>query len=109
MLYLSRYSLNVTLPMSQTDDQFFDRADAHIDLANEQLANASAGSVSASMMYGVSRFNAWISACSFESAAEMEQAKEEILRYFTEEYRKMLTENVEDYIQHFDQFMTGSE
>ena len=88
-----------------TDPKFFDRADAHIDLSNEQLSDISRGKVSASMMYATARFNAWVSACGFNASAEMTKAKEESLEYFVGEYRKMLEENFEDYIKNFDDYM----
>lgn len=91
--------------MSQTDDKFFERADAHINLANDQLSNSNIGKVSASMMYSVARFNAWFSACGFENSKEMHNAKEETINYFVAEYKSMLQENIEDYINNFDNFM----
>lgn len=88
------------------DDQFFDRADAHIHLSNSQISEkAGRGKVSASFMYAVARFNAWVSACGWDSAEEMAAAKEETVDYFVAEYRKMLEENVEDYISNFDSYM----
>lgn len=87
------------------DDQFFARADAHIQLSNDQLQDIGRGKVSASMMYAVARFNAWTSACGFQSSEEMSGAREETLDYFAAEYRKMLEENLDDYIAHFDRYM----
>ena len=87
------------------DADFYKRADAHIDLSNTQVANASRGKVSASMMYSVARFNAWVSACGFESAAEMREHKEETIAYFVEEYSKMLSENFDDYAENFESYM----
>ncbi|MGN5479474.1 DUF3144 domain-containing protein [Cupriavidus basilensis] len=60
------------------DKAFYDRADAHIALSNEQLATVdSRGMVSASMMWcGCSAVDAWVSACGFASGEEMAQAKE---------------------------------
>lgn len=95
--------------MSETDEKFFKRADEHINLSNEQLSNTSGGKVSASMMYSVARFNAWISACGFNNSEEMENAKKETIKYFVDEYEKMLTENLEDYIDNFDKFMKPKE
>ncbi len=44
-----------------TDHAFYDRADAHIELSNEQLKTyGNLGEISASMLFGTSRFNAWI-------------------------------------------------
>ncbi|WP_109437107.1 DUF3144 domain-containing protein [Aquimarina sp. AU119] len=91
--------------MSKTDEKFYDRADEHINLSNDQLNNATKGEVSASMMYGVSRFNAWISATGWNSSTEMKNAKEETIKYFTIECEKMLRENLTDYIENFDRYM----
>lgn len=89
----------------EIDDNFYDRADAHIHLSNEQLANVSRGKVSASMMYSLARFNAWISASGFTNAEEMAAAKAETMEYFVNQYRKMLDENLTDYIANFDGYM----
>jgi len=91
--------------MSKTDEKFFNRADAHINLSNNQLSSASHGKVSASMMYSVARFNSWVSACGFNNAQEMQNAKEETVNYFVTEYKKMLEENLADYIKNFDNYM----
>ncbi len=90
---------------TETDDKFYDRADAVIHLANEQLADISRGKVSASCMYATARFNAWISACGFNTAEEMKSAKQETLDYFVEQYRIMLEENLDDYIKNFPSYM----
>jgi hypothetical protein len=90
----------------QIDDRFYDRADAHIQLSNEQINNTETrGKVSASMLYAASRFNAWVSATGFSSRDEMEKAKQEKLDYFCEQYRMMLEENYDDYIENFDSYM----
>ena len=91
--------------MSDTDEKFFKRADDHINLSNDQLSEATIGKVSASMMYSVARFNAWFSACEFTNAEEMKKGKQETIKYFVAEYEKMLTENLDDYIENFDKFM----
>ena len=35
----------------------------------------------------------------------MKQAREETIKYFVAEYEKMLAENLDDYIEHFDKYM----
>ena len=48
--------------MADVDDEFWDRADAHIHLSNSQITDAiGAGKVSASHMYSFARFAAWLS------------------------------------------------
>jgi len=92
--------------VSQADDTFFNRADAHIHLSNEQMTDTvTRGKVSASMLYATARFNAWVTACGCENPADMSAAKDDTLDYFVAEYRKMLEENLDDYITHFDDYM----
>lgn len=89
-----------------TDQAFYDRADAHIELANQQIEKREdLGKVSASMTFGTTRFNAWMSARSFKSGSEMAAAREELLKYFCEQYRMMLEDNLDDHIQNFERYM----
>lgn len=88
------------------DDGFYERADAHIHLANDQLAQVdSRGKVSASLMYATARFNSWVSACGFRSGEPMAECRGATLDYFCEQYRKMLEEHLDDYIENFAQYM----
>ena len=89
------------------DERFYERADAIIHLANGQSDHTGRGKVSASLLYAAARFNAYVSACGFASAEEMRAAKQETLAYFAREYRVMLEENLDDYIEHFDRYMGG--
>jgi hypothetical protein len=57
------------------------------------------------MMFATARFNAWVSASGTESSDELASVKEEALTYFVNEYRQMLEENLEEYIEHFDDYM----
>lgn len=94
--------------MQEPDDKFFDRADAHIHLSNDQISGGvTKGKVSASMMYATARFNSWVSATGWANSEEMEAAKEETIEYFINEYRKMLDENLNDYIKNFKNYMGG--
>jgi hypothetical protein len=96
----------VTAMPDTTDNGFYDRADAHIELSNEQFrAFADLGKVSASMMFGTTRFNAWVSARSFKSGEEMAQAREAMLKYFCDQYRMMLEDNLDDHINNFSKYM----
>jgi hypothetical protein len=89
----------------EADDTFYARADAHIDLSNDQCRGERPGRVSASMMYATSRFNAWVSATGFRSGEELANAREETIQYFVNQYRLMLEENLDDYIQNFERNM----
>ncbi|MGY0218560.1 DUF3144 domain-containing protein [Endozoicomonadaceae bacterium StTr2] len=93
--------------MPKTDEEFYARADEHIQLSNTQISDeVGSGKVSASMMYSTARFNAWLSACGFHTGQDMANKKEELLEYFSVEYRKMLEENLDDYIENFEDYMS---
>lgn len=90
----------------QLDDKFYERADAHIHLSNEQLDGMiTAGKVSASMMYATARFNAWISASGHHSGESLAAKRAETIDYFMEGYRQMLEANLDEYIKNFDAYM----
>lgn len=92
--------------MQEVDDEFYERADAHIHLSNDQInEKVTMGKVSASNMYVTARFNAWVSACGRNNGQEMAASKQETLKYFVAEYRKMLEENLDDYIENFESYM----
>lgn len=94
--------------MDKVDDKFYNRADEHIDVSNSQLKDIGSGKVSASMMYATARFNSWISACGFESANDMLELRNTNIEYFVTEYRKMLEENMDDYIANFEDYMRSA-
>lgn len=106
LLFASTTAAFCTFRMPQEpDDEFYNRADGHIQLANEQLKGMSAGKVSASFMFAASRFNAWCSATGFNSQAEMRADRAKTIAYFVAEYEKCLVENLDDYIENFDSYM----
>jgi hypothetical protein len=90
---------------ADVDPEFYDRADAHINLSNDQMSKVTRGKVSASMLYGTTRFNAWLTATGFDNGEDMRQAREETIKYFLAEYEKMLAENLDDYIENFEKYM----
>lgn len=90
---------------NELDENFFDRADAHIHLANEHGETIERGKVSASLLYAAARYNSWVGACGFKSGSDMREAKQETMNYFVEQYKKMLEENLDDYIENFDRYM----
>lgn len=82
---------------------YIKRADAHILLANEQMnEEVTAGEVSSSFMYGLTRFNAWVAARSYKSAEDLEAEKEKAIDYFVTEYKKMLEQHINEHIKKFD-------
>lgn len=91
------------------DDEFYNRADTFIDLANQHAVSAARDSVSASLMYSSARFNAWINATGHLSAESMREGKLERIAQCVAQYRTMLDENMDSYIRNFDDYMKPNE
>lgn len=95
---------------NQLDENFFQRADEYINLANTHLQDKiTPGLVTNSMMFASSRFNAWVAAAGFKNSEEMQDNKEEIIEYFTNQYKLMLEDNYNNYVQNFDSYMKPQE
>jgi hypothetical protein len=84
--------------------EFWERADKIIALANDQAKDATIGQVSSSLLYATARFNSFNVATSAKDVAEMEKDKEEAIKYFTKQYKKMLIENLDDYIENYESY-----
>jgi len=91
----------------EKDERFYERADAHINLANEHINIQQTSPVLAndSFLYGAARFNAWIAAASFTNSEDLKNNKENALEYFTNAYRTMLEEHLNDYIENYETYM----
>lgn len=82
---------------------FFRHADAHIDLSNRQLGESDRGTVSGSLMFASARFNAWLLASSASTLDEARAARETSLDYLARQYREMLADNLDDYLEAIEQ------
>lgn len=91
-----------------TDKKFYDRADAHIQLANEHLSDVARGKVSGSLMFAAARYNAWVSATDLQSAQELQNRRDELINYFLNQYKSMLEHNLDNYIAHYNDYMNPS-
>ena len=89
----------------QTDQEFRARADAFIHLANEQREKAENDSVNASLIYAATRFSAFIVASAADSAEEMKADRAAAVSYFTEKFREMLRENIDDYLGNYEDYI----
>ncbi len=92
--------------MTKEDSTFYKRADEHIRLSNSQVSEEiSRGMVSSSFLYSAARFNAYVCASSFNSSKELIEGKEAAMAFFMKEYKNMLEENMDDYIQNFSKYL----
>lgn len=94
---------------NQTDEKFYERVDTLIALANGYVkAEVHPAFTNNSFMFAASRFNAWVAAAGYENGEEMAKEKDDILNFFVNQYKLMLQENLENYIENYDSFMGKS-
>ncbi|MFT4514000.1 MAG: hypothetical protein ACI89X_003678 [Planctomycetota bacterium] len=95
--------------VEEPDSAFYDRADAHIHLANEHGDDVGPGKASASFLFAASRYNAFAISSRSASGAEMQASRGETVGHFVDQYRRMLENNVDDYIADFNRNLDGNE
>jgi len=90
----------------QSEDKFYERADAFINMANQNVTEGTnVGMVANSLTFASTRFISWAKATGYKNSEELAKEKEEILEFFTEQYRLMLSENLDSYIKNFDEYL----
>ncbi len=93
----------------ERDDEFWELTDKFINLANEQCDKYRNGQVSTSMLFSAARFNAFMFASSSKSKEEFVKEREMAIEYFTNQYRKVLTENINDYEKNFTDYIKNEQ
>jgi Protein of unknown function (DUF3144) len=93
---------------SESEQEFFNRADKFIFLANEQCNSAISGKVSSSLLYAAARFSAYDMATKSATVTEMQKDKDEAIEFFCGRFREMLIENLDDYLANYDQYVSQS-
>lgn len=84
---------------------FFERADQFITLANSLLSpNSHAGQVAASLTYAAARFATSAASVGFVKGSDFAKEKEDIIKFCTEQYQKMLSDNIDDYAENFEKY-----
>ena len=85
------------------DKEFYELADEHIALANTRMNKVTPAKVSATMLFAVARFNAFLISVSAENKAQMLLDKEPAIAYFMQEYETYLRENIDEHLARHDQ------
>ena len=94
-----------TAQLPQDANAFFERADSVITLANSQLSPQShAGQVAASLTYAAARFAVSAASIGFVKGSDFAKEKDDIIAFYTQEYQKMLSDNIDDYAKNFEKY-----
>ncbi|WP_334255103.1 DUF3144 domain-containing protein [Mannheimia indoligenes] len=97
----------INITDKQIDPTFYQRADGFINIANAHLQNIAPTQVSNAMLFACARFNAYVAASKAEYKQQLADSREEVIQYFVEQYKEMLTANLDEYIHHFERYIEG--
>lgn len=82
---------------------FWDLVDKFVMVANESSDEVATSTVSSAMLYASARFNAFIASAEAQSADQLKTQRSGAMDFFTGQYKGMLGENLDDYIDNFDE------
>ena len=81
----------------EIDREFREVVDRFIHLANEQMESVQREHVSLALLYAAARFNSFIVASHAPSQDKFKADRKAAFKFFSDEYHRMLTENLDDY------------
>ena len=90
---------------SRPDQQFWDITDAVIQAANAQCDLAPRTKVASAAMFAAARFNVFVLATTVEGSADLAARSDEAVAYLTDQFGKMLRDNLREYEQNFDRYV----
>lgn len=80
---------------------FTQTADAFIDVANSQCETQDKAIVASAFLYGAARFCSFVVAAEAGTLSKYEADREGGMEYFSDEFKRMLGEHMEDYKRTF--------
>ncbi len=87
------------------DEEFWQVTDDFIKLANDQCDKHKNGKVSTSILFSAARFNAFMYASTAKDLSEFQKDKELAIEYLTDQYKKVLIENLSDYEKNYQDYL----
>lgn len=85
-----------------SDKTFWERADAVINLANDQASEAGIRRVAVSLTYAAARYNSFDYWTHFDSAVEFQSERKKAIDLLVSQFREMLEDNFDDHLEQFD-------
>ena len=107
ILSIQTFWRDVEFDKKHQDNTFWERADAIINLANDQSSDESISRVANSLLYAAARYNAFDYWSFHETASEFSESRLEAIESCVEQFRKMLVENFDDHLDRYSETENG--
>lgn len=98
----------IIMNQEERNKQFRDMADSFIDLANKHCDQVESTKVGSAQLYATTRFCAFVVASGSKDLENYESEIDNAVDFFSAEFKKMLTENMDEYKAVFKQREEGS-
>ena len=86
-------------------DAYWGIVEAFLEQANNDLSEHDLGAVSDALMEAAARFSAFYAASSSETRKDLKQDKDDTIHDFGGEFKRKLSENLDDYIENYKVYM----
>lgn len=83
---------------------FQERCDEFIAVANQQNSETEVDNVNAAILFSAARFNVFSNVRQFDDVEALKEQKQSMVDYFSQRYREMMEQNLEEYIERFDDY-----
>ena len=91
---------------SKTEDElYWDLVEKFIEVANEASGDIDLGIVNSAIMNAATRFNAFYISASSESRNDLKEDKDDAIQRFGANYKRLLADNLDDYIENYKVYM----
>ena len=87
------------------EKSFQQRCDEFIALANQQHSETEVENVNAALLFSAARFATFSTVRQFDDVEKLKENQQSIIEYFTKRYSEMMTQNFEEYIERFDDYV----
>ena len=87
---------------------YWKTVDQFIEQANQLSREHGMDHVATTLMYAAARFSAFNAASKYTSVDALKLDKDEAIKYFTDTFRKMFKQNMDDYEKNFDQYIANN-
>lgn len=88
------------------DHAFLKLTDAFVQLANDHSEEMGGVKAGAALLFAATRFNAFVVASRSRDLDEFKADREIAIQHFSDQHAKMLIENMDEYEENFEQYIT---
>ena len=92
--------------MKDEEKQYWDTVEQFIESANSLSKKIDLGIVSAALIHSAARYASYNMAATAADGEDLNLDKDEIIRHHTSQFKRLFAENLEDYIENYQLYLS---